>query len=115
VAGTFPHVSRLYNSNATGDVYGRKADAETAHVLNMDQARRIASNIAKLPKLLVKRVVMARQFPSGSQSLQLQHYFGLSNKVSVNECPSPVSPYESATANFFHSILNDVAETHWAA
>jgi hypothetical protein len=35
-------------------VYGResRADAETAHVLTMDEARRIASNIAKLPVLL---------------------------------------------------------------
>jgi hypothetical protein len=35
-------------------VYGRetRADADTAHVLTMDEARRIASNIAKLPNYL---------------------------------------------------------------
>jgi hypothetical protein len=41
--------------DATGQslayVYGRetRADADIAHVLTMDEARRIASNIAKLP------------------------------------------------------------------
>jgi len=34
--------------------YGRetKADADIAHALTMDEARRIASNIAKLPNYL---------------------------------------------------------------
>ena len=47
--------------DATGQalayIYGRekKADAETAKVLTMDEARRVTSNIAKLPLLLKKR------------------------------------------------------------
>ena len=36
-------------------VYGResKADADIAHVLTMEEARRIASNMAKLPTFLM--------------------------------------------------------------
>lgn len=38
-------------------VYGRekRADADTAKVLTMDEARRVASNIAKLPTCLPRR------------------------------------------------------------
>jgi hypothetical protein len=39
------------NGQALAYVYGRetRADADIAHVLTMDEARRISSNIAKLP------------------------------------------------------------------
>ena len=42
------------NGQSLAYVYGPeiKADADTANVLTMDEARRIASNIAKLPTLL---------------------------------------------------------------
>jgi hypothetical protein len=45
------------NGQALAYVHGRadKRDAETAKSLTLDEARRIASNIAKLPKLLGKR------------------------------------------------------------
>jgi hypothetical protein len=43
------------NGQSLAYVYGRetKADADIANVLTMDEARRIASNIAELPTFLV--------------------------------------------------------------
>jgi hypothetical protein len=42
------------NGQALAYVYGRetRADADTANVLTMDEARRMASNIVKLPNYL---------------------------------------------------------------
>jgi hypothetical protein len=40
-------------------VYGHEitADADTAHVLTLDEARRIATNIAKLPSVLMAQML----------------------------------------------------------
>jgi len=48
------YVVRDANGQSLAYVYGREtgADADIASVLTMDEARRIASNIAKLPALL---------------------------------------------------------------
>jgi len=42
------------NGQSLAYIYGRetRADADTAQVLTLDEARRIASNIAKLPNYL---------------------------------------------------------------
>jgi hypothetical protein len=47
---SFPHTSPRLCFYGHGD----KRDAETAKGLTLDQARRIASNLAKLPRLLSK-------------------------------------------------------------
>jgi hypothetical protein len=49
------------NGQSLAYVYGResKADADTANVLTMDEARRIAANIAKLPTFLAANLVIS--------------------------------------------------------
>jgi hypothetical protein len=56
------YVVKDANGQFLAYVYGREtseADAATAHVLTMDEARHIASNIAKLPTLLTFREASA--------------------------------------------------------
>ena len=55
------------NGQALAYVYGRetRADADIAHVLTMDEARRIASNIVKLPGTVIGK----------SKNLTEQHHF----------------------------------------
>jgi hypothetical protein len=56
------YVIKDTNGRSLAYVYGRKtleADADTTHVLTMDEARHIASNIAKLPTLLTLREASA--------------------------------------------------------
>jgi hypothetical protein len=45
-------VEQIANGQSLAYVYGRETGADIANVLTMDEARRIASNIAKLPQLL---------------------------------------------------------------
>jgi hypothetical protein len=54
------------NGQSLAYVYGRetRADTDTAQVLTMDEAQRIASNIAKLPSFL-----MASEHPSGDTNV----------------------------------------------
>ena len=55
------------NGQSLAYCYGRetRADADIAKVLTMDNARRIASNIAKLPALLGARNPSDLDFPEG--------------------------------------------------
>ncbi len=61
------YVVKDANGQALAYVYTREtlADADIANVLTMDEARRIASNIAKLPALLGATKESEVDFPEG--------------------------------------------------
>jgi K+/H+ antiporter YhaU regulatory subunit KhtT len=61
------YVVKDASGNALAYVYGRetKDQADTAKVLTMDEARRIASNIAKLPTRLGATEESELDFPEG--------------------------------------------------
>ena len=61
------YVVKYATGQSLAYVYAREtlADAEIANVLTMDEARRIASNIAKLPGLLGATKESELDFPEG--------------------------------------------------
>jgi len=56
---TAGYVVKNANGQSLAYVYGRetRADADTAHSLTMDEARRIAINIATLPSFLMAQLL----------------------------------------------------------
>jgi hypothetical protein len=55
IPGRFKVVDATGQARGLGYARETKAQADVAHVLMTDEARRIAANIAKLPQLLAKK------------------------------------------------------------